>query len=226
MKLENHIITYHSTAIEGCLLTADEIRLFLNKGVLPAGKSIIDVMMVKDHDAALAYTLETTVKRKPITVELIKHINTLIMKNTGSIYNTPLGQVDASNGEFRKGNVSAGGTYFPGYDKVEKLTKEFVHSLQEKMLLLNPDNIEDQLNLSFTAHYDLVSIHPFYDGNGRTSRLIMNYIQAYYRLPLGTVFIEDKEEYFTALRKSRYEDNIDWISAFMHKEYKKSSGLN
>ncbi|MCA6439412.1 MAG: Fic family protein [Chitinophagaceae bacterium] len=226
MKLENHIITYHSTAIEGCLLTADEIRLFLNKGVSPAGKSIIDVLMVKDHDAALTYTLEIAVKRNPITVELIKHINALIMKNTGSIYNTPLGQVDASNGEFRKGNVNAGGTYFPGYNKVEKLTKEFVRSLQEKMLLLNPNNIEDQLNLSFAAHYNLVSIHPFYDGNGRTSRLIMNYIQAYYGLPLGTVFIEDKEEYFTALRKSRYEDNIDWIITFMHKEYKKSFGLN
>ncbi|MBL7867167.1 MAG: Fic family protein [Flavobacterium lindanitolerans] len=190
--------------------------------IAPEGKSINHVMMVKDHNNALNYILETATLRKPITVELIRFINALVMKNTGSIYNTSLGEVNASNGEFRKGNVSAGGSYFPSYDKVERLLKELVLSLQETIQMISPTDTEKQLNLSFTAHYTLVSIHPFYDGNGRTSRLLMNYIQAYYGLPLGTVFLEDKQEYFTALRKSKSENSIDWISAFMHKEYEKS----
>lgn len=223
LKLENHIITYHSTAIEGSLLTEDETRLFLNEDILPERKPASHVMMVKDHNAALKYILETAALRKPITVELIRFINALVMKNTGSIYNTPLGEVNASNGEFRKGNVSAGGNYFPGYDKVEKLTKELVDSIHDKMKFINPEHAEKQLDLSFTAHYDLVSIHPFYDGNGRTSRLLMNFIQAYYGLPLGTVFMEDKEEYFMALRESRKKDSIDPIRLFMYKEYEKLS---
>lgn len=203
-------------------MTEEETRLLLAANIAPEGKSINHVMMVKDHNNALNYILETATLRKPITVELIRFINALVMKNTGSIYNTSLGEVNASNGEFRKGNVSAGGSYFPSYDKVERLLKELVLSLQETIQMISPTDTEKQLNLSFTAHYTLVSIHPFYDGNGRTSRLLMNYIQAYYGLPLGTVFLEDKQEYFTALRKSKSENSIDWISAFMHKEYEKS----
>lgn len=221
MNFANHIITYHSTAIEGSLLSADETRLLLDADIVPKGKPISHVMMVKDHNNALNYILETAALRKPITVELIRFINALVMKNTGSIYNTPLGKVDASNGEFRKGNVSAGGSYFPGYDKVERLTKELVDSIHYKMRAISPSNVKKQLDLSFTAHYELVLIHPFYDGNGRTGRLLMNYIQSYFGLPLSIVFIEDKEEYYTVLRKSYRENNIHWIKAFMHKEYNK-----
>lgn len=223
MKSANHIITYHSTAIEGSLLTEDETRLLLDEDILPERKPASHVMMVKDHNAALKYILATAATMKPITVELIRFINALVMKNTGSIYNTPLGQVNASNGEFRKGNVSAGGSYFPGYDKVERLLKELVLSLQATMQMISLTDTEKQLDLSFTAHYNLVSIHPFYDGNGRTSRLLMNYIQAYYGLPLGIVFMEDREEYFSALRESGKKDDIQPIRLFLYKEYEKLS---
>lgn len=203
-------------------MTEEEARLLLNANIAPEGKPINHVMMVKDHNNALNYILETAALRKPITVDLIRFINALVMKNTGSIYNTSLGEVNASNGEFRKGNVSAGGSYFPSYDKLERLLKELVLSIQETIQMISHTDTEKQLNLSFTAHYDLVSIHPFYDGNGRTSQLLMNYIQAYYVLPLGTVFLEDKEEYFIALRECRKRDNIDPIKIFMYKEYGKA----
>lgn len=222
MDLANHTITYHSTAIEGSLLSEDETRLLLDQGIIPERKPISHVMMVIDHNTALKYIRDTATTKKQITVELIRFINALVLKNTGSIHNTPLGVVDASNGEFRKGNVSAGGFYFPGYDKVERLTKELASSLYDKMKAIGPANVKKQLDLSFTAHYDLVSIHPFYDGNGRTGRLLMNYIQLYFGLPLSIVFLENKEEYYTALRKSNSENNIHWIKAFMHKQYNKS----
>ena len=48
--------------------------------------------------------------------------------------------------------------------------------------------VEEKLQLSFSTHFDLVSIHPFYDGNGRTSRLLMNFIQQYFHLPLAIVY--------------------------------------
>lgn len=61
--------------------------------------------------------------------------------------------------------------------------------------------------LAFDAHFYLVSIHPFADGNGRTSRLLMNYILSYHQLPLATIFKEDKLEYYQALEVSRPKDD-------------------
>ncbi len=85
----------------------------------------------------------------------------------------------------------------------------------------DPLSVEDQLRLSFSAHFDLVSIHPFYDGNGRTSRLLMNYIQHYFKLPLTIVFKEDKNEYFEALQQSRKLENKAIFQEFMSGQYQK-----
>lgn len=79
----------------------------------------------------------------------------------------------------------------------------------------------DRLNLSFDAHFGLVSIHPFYDGNGRTSRLLMNYIQQLSGLPLAVVFKEDKQDYFEALIKAREKEDILIFRAFMADQYVK-----
>jgi hypothetical protein len=56
-----------------------------------------------------------------------------VLKSTGKVYNTALGNIDSSKGEFRKGNVSAGGSYFISYDKVEPYTKKLVEHLQKEM---------------------------------------------------------------------------------------------
>jgi Fic family protein len=153
--------------------------------------------MVTDHFKALHFIIGKARNKTLVSVELIKEINSYVMKSTGGIYNTILGEVDASKGMFRKGNVTAGSSYFPNYDKVERLTNELVMSINKQ---INSDlSVDEKLNLSFDSHFDLVSIHPFYDGNGRTSRLLMNYIQAFYGLPLAIVNSEDKQEYIQAL---------------------------
>ncbi|MHC0443535.1 Fic family protein, partial [Flavobacterium sp. 3-210] len=79
------------------------------------------------------------------------------MKNTGGIYNTVFGEVDASKGMFRKGNVTAGVSYFPNYDKVERLTNDLIGFINEKMK--TNLSVDEKLNLSFDAHFNLVSIH-------------------------------------------------------------------
>jgi len=75
------------------------------------------------------------------------------------------------------------------------------------------------LELSFDAHFDLVSIHPFYDGNGRTSRLLMNYIQLHYNLPMSVVFKEDKADYITALEETRNNEDLKAFRDFMTDQY-------
>lgn len=141
------------------------------------------------------------------------------MKSTGSIYNTPLGQIDASKGQFRKGNVSAGGSYFINYDKAETATRDLVKKYNADLSVVKTD--KEKLELSFAAHFDLVSIHPFYDGNGRTSRLLMNYLQAYFKLPLAIVHKEDKADYFTALQETRAQKNMNPFFEFMFAQYDK-----
>jgi len=64
-----------------------------------------------------------------------------------------------------------------------------------------------------------LSIHPFYDGNGRTSRLLMNYIQAFYDLPIAIVHSNAKAEYIQSLVDTRKKNDIQIFRDFMVSEY-------
>lgn len=218
-KFNKYSIVHHSSSIEGSTLTEIETRLLLEEDITPKGKPLMHSLMVKDHYSALRYVLEAASAKKAVTIEFIQHINALVMKNTGSIYNTVFGEIDAAKGMFRKGNVSAGGRYFPNYDKVIPYTTQLVNRIDAD--LPNVQVNKEQLEFSFAAHFNLVSIHPFYDGNGRTSRLLMNYIQAYYGLPLAIVFKEDKADYYVALQETRKQEDLQIFNTFMFEQYAK-----
>lgn len=210
-------IDHHSTRIEGSTLTEIEAQVLITEGKTPNGKPLEESLMVTDHHAALLYTLQTAKAKTSLTIAIVQQINAITMKGTGKVYNTILGNIDSATGAFRKGNVTAGISYFPNYDKVEKLCIDLVKQLNQSM----GENltVADQLNLSFDAHFNLVSIHPFYDGNGRTSRLLMNYIQAYYNLPLAIVHSENKAAYIQALVDTREKEDINIFRNFMAGEY-------
>lgn len=218
-KFNQYAITHHSTSIEGSTLTEVETRLLLDEGITPAGKPLLHSLMVQDHFNALLFIIEQAKNRVAVTPSFICDINACVMKQTGNIYNTIFGEIDAAKGTYRKGNVSAGNAYFVNFDKIEKLVDELCKSIQKK--ILNSKSTAEKLNISFDAHFELVSIHPFYDGNGRTSRLLMNFIQHWFDLPLGIVFKEDKAEYFEALIQTRKEANITIFRNFMYKQYEK-----
>lgn len=218
-RFNQYSIVHHSSTIEGSTLTENETRVLLEEGITPNGKPLEHSLMVKHHYDALLFTLAAANKKQALNAVFVQAINAQVMRHTGKVYNTVFGEIDASKGMWRKGNVSAGGSYFVGYDKVESYTK----SLCEKLTaaLNTASTIQEQLQLSFSAHFDLVSIHPFYDGNGRTSRLLMNYIQAYFQLPLALVFKEDKAAYYTALQDTRKTEDIEVFYNFMFSQYQK-----
>ncbi len=120
--------------------------------------------MTLDHESALLFIIAAAKQNTKLTSEFIQQVNAKVMAKTGSVYNTVFGEIDASKGTFRKGNVVAGNRYFPNFDKVEALTKKLIDTIASKIDSLT--DVSKQLELSFDAHFDLVSIHPFYDGNG------------------------------------------------------------
>lgn len=218
-KFNSYAIVHHSSSIEGSTLNEVETRLLLDENLTPKGKPLEHTLMTKDHFAALLYILQEAKSKPPISPEFIQKINAQVMKSTGGIYNTVLGTIDASKGMFRKGNVSAGGTYFVNFDKVESLIKELCDNLNHR--LASAGSKLDNLEISFIAHFHLVTIHPFYDGNGRTSRLLMNYIQKISDLPLSPVYKEDKADYFTALQDTRQHEDTNIFKDFMYSQYEK-----
>jgi Fic family protein len=216
-KFSHHSITHHSTCLEGSTLTEIETGLLLDEGLTPKGKPVEHSLMTLDHASALSFIIESAEKKKDVTPTFIQQINAKVMAKTGKVYQTVFGELDSSKGNFRKGNVMAGSRYFPNFDKVELLTKKLCDMLATK--IKKASSITDQLILSFDAHFELVSIHPFYDGNGRTSRLLMNYIQHYYHLPMAIVFKEDKAEYIQALEDARHKEDLTPFRNFMAQQY-------
>ncbi|WP_285008966.1 Fic family protein [Pedobacter faecalis] len=214
----NHIsIVHHSTKIEGSTLTELETRVLLEDGLTPNNKALHDTLMATDHYAALLFTLQEARKKRTVSLDFLKEINSLVLRNTGQVYHTMLGVVDATKGELRLGNVQAGITYFPNYNKLVPLLNDMISTMKE--LMQKTLTVAEQINLSFDAHYNLVNIHPWYDGNGRTSRLLMNYVQCYYDLPLAIVHNESKPGYITALNRSLDTSDLTYFREFMSKEY-------
>jgi Fic family protein len=113
---------------------------------MPKGKPLHHTLMVTDHFKALRFVIEQAKACRQVSVGLIQEINALVMKSTGNVYTTVFGEIDAARGMFRKGNVSAGISYFPNYDKVERMTVDLVKAISEKMK--SPDlTLTDKINL-------------------------------------------------------------------------------
>lgn len=218
-KYNHYSIVHHSTSIEGSSLTEEETQLLLDDNITAKGKPLEHHNMQKDHYKALLFVLDAAKNKIPLNPELIKKIGALVMQNTGSFHNTVLGSFDSSKGEFRLLNVHAGNTRFVDFTKVPKLIDLFCKEVNDKMSKTKSN--DDALITSFDAHFNLVSIHPFADGNGRVSRLAMNYIQHYHKLPLSNVFKEDKADYYKALVDTRSKEDINIFRLFMLKQYNK-----
>lgn len=142
-----------------------------------------------------------------------------------SIHNTIHGNYDSSRGELRLSEVVAGNQKFPHFQKVPDLFQNFCNELNQSLETIDASNFIEIHKRAFKAHYDLVSIHPFADGNGRLSRLIMNYIEQRFDQPLTIVFKEDKENYIKALQDTRKSDDMNVFYEFMFGELENSLQL-
>ena len=183
-KFYLYSIITHSTAIEGSTVTEIENQLLFDKGITAKGRTIEEQMMNLDLKKAYERSIEFSKSHDPISVDMLKELSSLVMKNTGSTYQTVLGS--------------------------------FCDKLNLARQLLDLKNVDDVYDLSFEAHYGLVTIHPWADGNGRMARLLMNQIQFEYGVIPSKVLKEDKEDYIKSLAESQESENPEIFKAFMY----------
>ena len=212
----------HSTAIEGSTVTEIENQLLFDEGISAKGRTMQEQLMNLDLKKAYEQAIRLAKSHTDFSVEMLKKLSSIVMKNTGSQYNTVQGSFDASKGDLRLVNVTAGagGKSYLNYAKVPSKLTTFCQEMNKRRLVLadSKDILEHYL-LSFDAHFQLVTIHPWADGNGRMSRLIMNYIQFEFGLVPTKVKKEDKAEYIQALIESRVQDNALPFREFMLREH-------
>jgi Fic family protein len=218
------IIT-HSTAIEGSLLTELDTQLLFDDGLTAKGKPLTHHLMNEDLKNAYLFASRRAEEKSPISVDLLRELNAHVMKSTGGMVNVMGGSFDSSKGEFRLCNVTAGygGTAYLNYMKIPEKINEFVCGMEEMEKRLNSELcLQNKYNLSFDVHLRLVNIHPWVDGNGRTARLLMNYIQFYHRIFPVKVYHEDKLEYIRALVEFRNTGTANAFRLFMAEQLLKT----
>ena len=188
-------LTYTSNAIEGNTLTRAETALVVEKGLTIQGKNLTEHLEATNHAEALDY-VKTLVgkKRQDVTEQDILDIHRLI-----------LNKIEAgSAGRYRTQHARLTQTdvVLPNPIKVPGLMEGFINWLVGR-------NLDHIVKIAADTHYKLVSIHPFADGNGRTSRLLMNLILMQQGYPPAIIRKEDRLAYINSLEKAQKGNGLE-----------------
>jgi Fic family protein len=189
--------TYNSNAIEGSTLDYAETKIILLEGLTIGGKTTREHLEAINHKSAIDY-IEDIAQKK---TKNIKRTDVL------AIHRLILRGIDDSNaGSYRAYDVyvnKGGGEkhMFPAPNKIENLMDNFYLWLKENK------NMHPVL-LATEAHYRLVSIHPFIDGNGRCARLIMNLILIQKGYPPAIIKMTKRKEYIQSIQNAD-KNNMD-----------------
>ena len=209
-KFYLYSIITHSTAIEGSTVTEVEAQLLFDEGITSSRRTMMEQMMNLDLKVAYDYGREWIRRHEPVTVDWLIVLASKVMARTGSEYHSIGGDFSAAKGELRKLNVTAGtgGKSYMAYQKVPARLAAFCEELNQRRKTIDSDDVAAVYELSFWAHYELVTIHPWADGNGRTCRLLMNLLQWEFGVLPTKVLKEDKAEYIQALTDTREKEDI------------------
>lgn len=183
--------TYNSNGIEGNNLTLRETQVVL-EGITVGGKSIKEHLEAINHEKAILFLDDLVKDNEPISEWNIKNIHQLILKD-----------IDNENaGRYRKENVTIKGAIHipPDYLKVPELMEKLI-------LTYNTWSEYHPIIQAALLHGELVKIHPFVDGNGRTSRLLMNLVLMNNGYNPVIIKKESRLKYYEALDKAHITGN-------------------
>jgi Fic family protein len=191
--------TYHSNAIEGSTLTLAETRLVLLDGLTVGGKSLREHLEAINHKHAIDFVEALAAKAEPITEHNIRQIHALILRSID----------DENAGAYRKGQV-----YITGSAYVPPAAIGMPPLMQELVAWINSPEAADlhPVKRAALAHFRLVHIHPFVDGNGRTARLLMNLILIREGYPPAVIRRERRPEYYDALDQAHEGDTEPFVA--------------
>ena len=175
--------TYNSTTIEGNTLTLIETKAVIEDKISIGGKTLREIYEVVNHNKAFDYVKQSIEKSEELNEEKVKDIHEILTENI------------IQGGIYRNTDVAiTGATHTPPTpNEMYNQLKFFYEDLNANQIKMN------SIELAAWTHAEFVRIHPFIDGNGRTSRLIMNYqLMKNGFLPIS-IQVKDRLEYYNAL---------------------------
>ncbi|WP_270809996.1 Fic family protein [Hungatella effluvii] len=184
--------THNSTAIEGNTLTLMETKLVLEDGISVGGKNLREIYEQINHQKAFRYVKECIANHVGLEEKIVKDIHAMLMENI------------LVGGVYRNVDVYISGAQHtpPSPNEMYRQVKNFYGDLLWKRDQLN------SIELAAWTHAEFVRIHPFPDGNGRTSRLIMNYQLMAQGFPPISIAKENRLLYFNTLEAYAMEGNL------------------
>lgn len=185
-------LTYSSNAIEGNTLTHQETALVIEKGITVGGKTLAEHLEAQDHYEAVRYVRGLARNARPLDESDVRELHRrIVMRSRPDI---------AGRYSDLPRRIAGSAVVFPNPAKVPHLMQEFGEWLE-----IQPATPE----ASFLAHFKLVTIHPFTDGNGRTARLLMNALLLRGGFPPIPIGPPQRAEYLTTLERSQIDDNAE-----------------
>ena len=194
--------TYDTNRIEGSTLSLRDTSELLEKGITPSARPLSDVKEAEAHKNAFYEMLDY---KKDLSLNTVLYFHKKLFENTK----------DDIAGIIRSHQVAISGSKFmpPFPAEIYPLLMEFF-----KWYNKNKDKIHP-VQLAALVHLKLVTIHPFSDGNGRISRLMMNFISHKYGFPMLNIPYEKRNGYYNSLERSQTKQDDHIFLQWFFKRY-------
>jgi Fic family protein len=203
-------LTYTSNAIEGNTLSRAETAQVVEKGITVEGKTVQEHQEAINHAKAVEFIQLLVAKKKTdISERDILDFHRLILT-----------KIDDSNaGRYRSVPVRIAGStaVMPNPVKVPQLMEDFITWLHQAR--------SHPVTAASEAHYKLVSIHPFTDGNGRTARLLMNLLLLQSGYPPAIIQREERKKYIDSIEKAQLGGSLNDFLQLMYKSVERSLNI-
>lgn len=204
MEYNEILFSAHSCAIEGNSFTVDDTRILREQGMamIPVGRSLLECTEMADHFRAFDYMVSHI--DHPFDEPLLKEVNRLVTEHTLS-YRAP----GAIAGEYTTEDMAAGDTVFGDHEALIARVPNLMASTQKAL-----DEGQHPLVVAAKWHGYYEYLHPFRDGNGRTGRLLSNFILLRANHPLLIIKLEDRSAYISALKQIRTDGTDEFLISF------------
>ena len=204
--------TYHSCSIEGNTLSLSQVNTFLNEKLSIEGKHRFELLEIENHNKALEFMIKY---KEDISENFILEIHKKLTKDYEEfVFDEKFYDYDP---DFKMGAYRHDQRFIKGSDKF--LTPPTL--IKDKVMDLikwykDNKNFKHPIELASKFHIDFVNIHPFSDGNGRSARLLMNFILHRKGFPMINIINKNREKYLTILENS----NVKEFTNFLYQEFK------